>query len=90
MTITAADLTGQIRGFVIENFLYGAAEDLPPNNQSLIEAEIIDSTGVVELVLHVEETYGFRIDEDDITPDNFDSVDRIVAFILAHQGAPGT
>jgi len=79
------DIRAHLCLFIIENFLYGAADELPPDGQSLITSEIIDSTGVVELVVYLEESHGIRVDDDDITPENFDSIAGLVNFVSTKQ-----
>lgn len=73
---TAADL----RSFVINNFLLGREEVLN-DDDSFLEQGIIDSTGILELVSHLEETYGIEITEAELIPDNLDSINRIVAYL---------
>jgi len=48
---------------------------------SLLAMNIIDSTGVLELVGFLEETFGITIDDDELVPDNLDSLDKIESFI---------
>lgn len=48
---------------------------------SLLEAGVIDSLGVMELVGYLEQRYGVQVSEDDMMPENFDSVDAIAAFV---------
>lgn len=85
MATVLEDIRAQLCTFIIENFLYGAADELPPDGQSLIASEIIDSTGVVELVAYLEESHGIRVDDDDITPENFDSIAALVNFVSTQQ-----
>ncbi|OAE40494.1 MULTISPECIES: acyl carrier protein [Agrobacterium] len=70
-----------VRTFILENFLFGDEAALPADNQSLIAGGIIDSTGVLELVAFIEDGFGVRVDDADITPTNLDSVDAIVSFL---------
>jgi len=74
------DFKEELRAFIIDSFLFGAADELPGHEESLIEAEVIDSTGVLELVAFMEDTLGISVDEDDITPANFDSITGLVAY----------
>lgn len=74
------DFKTNLCSFIIDNFLYGAGDELPDDDESLIESEVIDSTGVLELVVFLEDTLGIKVDEDDITPDNFDSITGILAY----------
>ena len=70
-----------IRDFILENYLYGGAPSALRDDESFLESGIIDSTGVLELVGHIETQYGIRVEADEITPDNLDSLDKLVAFI---------
>lgn len=71
----------QVVEFLGANFLYdGEILDLGEKD-SLLENGILDQTGVLELVLFVEDTYGFEVSEDDLTPENFDTVNNIVGYV---------
>lgn len=78
------DLANTIRAFVIDNFLFGDEGDLK-NEISLLDAGIIDSTGILELVAFLEEQFGFRIEDDEMIPENLDSIDNISAFVIRKQ-----
>lgn len=69
-----------IRQYVIDNFLFGQAGDLA-NETSFLEKGIIDSTGVLELVAHVESKYGVKVNDDELLPDNLDSINALCDFI---------
>jgi acyl carrier protein len=70
-----------IRRFIAESLLYGSdASDLS-DDASFLQEGIVDSTGVIELVLFVEETFGFEIEDDDIMPANFDSISSLATYI---------
>jgi len=73
-------LAADLRSFVINNFLLGREEALN-DDDSFLEQGIIDSTGILELVAHLEETYGIEITESELVPDNLDSINRIVAYL---------
>lgn len=72
-----------IRAFIVENFLFGDTSQDLGDDVSLIEADLVDSTGILELVAFVETTYGVAIADADIVPANFDSIGRIAAFVAA-------
>lgn len=74
----------KIRAYVIENMLLGPDNGFE-NNTSLIDAGILDSTGAVELVAFLQEHYNIFVEDQEITPENLDSVDRICAFVLHKQ-----
>ena len=72
-----------VRTFIVENFLFGDESSMPDNNGSLIENEILDSTGVLELVAFIEETYDCNMADDEIVPDNLDSVTKIARYVMS-------
>ena len=75
------DPKSRIRTFLSENFLF-TTDGFPFSDQeSLLEAGVVDSTGILELTLFVEETFGFEVPDDDVVPDNFDSVAKLAAYI---------
>ncbi|MBC2714543.1 MAG: acyl carrier protein [Desulfobacteraceae bacterium] len=74
------DYIEDINKFIIENFLFGDENNLE-KNASLLENGIIDSTGVLELISFLEETYGITIEDDEMVPENLDSMDNINNFL---------
>lgn len=75
-----------IRKFVVDNFLFGEEGKLG-NEDSFMETGIIDSTGILELVRFLESTYGIKVADEELIPDNLDSVNKIVSFVHAKQVA---
>ena len=57
------------------------------DGESLLEAGVIDSMGVLELVSFIEKNYGIAVLEDEMMPENFDTVDAMAAFIERRRGA---
>ena len=71
----------QIVEFIGTNFLYdGAMLDLG-DDDSLVENGIVDQTGIIEMVLFVEDTYAFEVPESDLIPDNFDTISGIARYV---------
>lgn len=70
----------QIRSFVLETFLDGDEAALQ-NDSSLERSHVVDSAGMLEIILFIEETFGFEVDNDDATPDNFDTIDAMTAYV---------
>jgi len=68
-----------IRQFVCDNFI--VSEDAFTDDDSMLDKQIIDSTGVLELVAFLEERFGIRISDEEMVPENLDSVSRIGAFL---------
>lgn len=75
------DIKEQIRHYLAENFLFSSDGFKLDNDASLLEEEVVDSTGVMELVLFVEDNFGVSVADEEIVPDNFDSVNRLAAYI---------
>ncbi len=75
------DIRSDIRGFIQDNFMMGRDPEELTDSGSLLELGIIDSTGVLELVGFMEEKYGFQVEDEDLVPDNLDSVDNLVGYI---------
>ena len=78
----------KVKAFVIENFLFGDSAYELADDASLIENDIIDSTGVLELVAFIEDDFGIVMADADIVPQNLDSLARISAFIEAKSAVP--
>lgn len=74
------ELHSKIRAFVVDNFLFGEAGDLE-NEASLLDEGIIDSTGILELVAFLEEQFNVHIEDEEMIPENLDSIDHISEFI---------
>ena len=70
----------KLRNFVTETFLFGDGADLR-DDDSFIEKGIIDSTGILQVVDFVEHEFHFQIREEDLLPENLDSINQLVAFI---------
>lgn len=70
----------KIRHFIVENFLFGDDDGLD-NDTSFLETGVIDSTGILELVSFLDETFNIEIDDEELLPENLDSINNIVAFL---------
>lgn len=75
----------QVRAFVTGNF-YVADPALLSDSASLLEQGIIDSTGVLEIIGYLEDTFQITVDDAEMIPDNLDSIDRISAFVAKKRG----
>lgn len=74
------DYAKELRDFVISNFLYGEAGSLR-DDTSFLDSGIIDSTGMLEMIMFVENTYGVKIEPEEMVPENLDSINRVVQFV---------
>jgi acyl carrier protein len=71
----------EIRTFIIENFLFGDEGSVLSDEMSLIDNDVVDSTGILELVSFLEERFGIAMADADIVPANLDSLIRISSFV---------
>lgn len=74
------DLVNPVKDFIIENFLFGEADGFDENT-SFLDGGIIDSTGILELIAFLEETYGIAVEDDELVPENFNSLNEISSFL---------
>ena len=80
-----ATVEDQIRTYLAEQFVMGSDDELPSNEDSLSETGVVDSAGVLALVLFLEEAFGITVEDDDVHPDNLDSVAQIAEFVRGKQ-----
>ena len=73
-------IENKIRKFIEENFILEGENHLK-DEDSLLEKGIIDSTGVLELVAFIEEAYQFKVEDEELVPENLDSIKNICQFI---------
>jgi len=81
-----SDIGIEISSYIVDNLLLGRKVDVA-RTSSFLEAGIIDSTGVLELVQHIEETYGLSIADDEMVPENLDSLENLVRFVHKKKSA---
>jgi len=79
-------LQQQIRDFVTSNF-YVADPNTLEDRTSLLDQGIIDSTGVLEVIMFIESTFGLTVEDSEMLPENLDSIERIAAFVARKQVA---
>jgi acyl carrier protein len=75
------DVRQQIRSYIMENYLFTTDDSELQDADSLMLRGIIDSTGALEVILFLEEAYGIKVEEEEMVPENLDSVDQIVEFV---------
>jgi acyl carrier protein len=75
-----SDYKQEIRKFIVDNFLFGQENGLT-DSTSFLEKGIIDSTGVLELATHIETAYGIKVKDEELVPENLDSINAISSFL---------
>lgn len=73
-------MKSQLRRFIVDNFLFGEDGHFT-DDDSFLEKGIIDSTGVLELAAFLEERFRVHVEDDELLPENLDSINRLVQFV---------
>jgi acyl carrier protein len=76
------NIKSSLRAFLAEPILPLARLSTFGDDESFLEKGILDSTGVLELVSHIENVYDFRVEADEIIPENLDSLDKLASFVM--------
>lgn len=71
----------KIRNYVLENYLFTNDQGALANSDSFLDKGILDSTGILEIIYLLEEEFGVKVEDDEMIPENLDSVDNIVKFV---------
>jgi acyl carrier protein len=74
------DIKQQVRAFITSNFYVADPETLA-DDASLLDQGIIDSTGVLEIIMFLEDTFGFKVADSEMLPENLDSIENITSFV---------
>jgi acyl carrier protein len=74
------NLETEIRRFIADKFLFGDDTKLA-DQDSLLEAGIVDSTGILEIIAFLERSYGVKVDNDEMVPENLDTIASLCAFV---------
>jgi acyl carrier protein len=77
----AESLQDRIRGFILQNYLFTTDVSALKLDDSLLEGGVVDSSGMMEIILFIEEQLGVVMREDEMVPDNLDSVNKITKFV---------
>ncbi len=81
-----SELKRDLRTFIVDTFLFGQDANLT-DDTSFLEQGIVDSTGVLELVAHLEKTYAIKVKDEELVPDNLDSINAIAGFLEKKRSA---
>jgi len=79
------DLKTQIRTFIATNFIVESMETLK-DDDSLLQLQIVDSTGFLELIHFIEDSFGVKVADDEMVPENLETIDNIVHFVGRKRG----
>lgn len=77
----------QVRRFILTNYLFTEDDRKLDDSASLMQGGTMDSTGILELIMFLEETFGIKVADEEMIPANLDSVQNVVAFVERRQAA---
>jgi acyl carrier protein len=80
--MNATEIAPKVEQFIEENFVFDP-ETVIARDQSLLETGVIDSTGILELVAFLEKSFEVTVEDEELTPDNLDSISKIAEFVAA-------
>ena len=70
-----------LKKFIRENFLPSSGLNVVEDSDSFMEKGVIDSTGVLELIAFVEDRFGIKVEDEEIIPDNLDSLAKLTSYL---------
>lgn len=71
----------KLRGFILDNFLFTDDQSALSSEDSFMDKGIIDSTGILEVIFFLKEEFVVEVEDDEMIPENLDSVNNLVAYI---------
>lgn len=71
----------KIRNYILENYLFSDDQSMLKNTDSFLQKGILDSTGILEVIHFLEDDFGVVVDDEEMLPENLDSVNNLLAFI---------
>jgi acyl carrier protein len=84
--MTLGEIHRNVREMILTRFLEGQEPEVLKDDASLERAHIVDSVRALELIVFIEETFGFTVENDDAVPENFDTVNNIVRYVASKSG----
>ena len=85
--MTQEQIEAAVKQFVVDKFMFGQGGDKLSRDASFLEGGMIDSTGVLELIMFLEEKFRVKVGDDEMLPENLDSIRAIGAFVSRKTGA---
>lgn len=78
-----AEVAEQLREFILTSFLFGDADRMPADTDSLLQTGVLDSTGVLELIEFLESDFGIAVEDHETVPANLDSISGVIDFVMS-------
>jgi acyl carrier protein len=82
MAVNELEIRGKIRDFLTQNFLLGKGSVKVADGDSFLDSGLVDSTGVLEFVNFLQDVWSIQVDDLELLPENFDSVNNLTAFVV--------
>lgn len=79
------EIREQLRSYIVDNFLFGD-DDGFDDSVSFLDTGMIDSTGILELITFLEEQFTIKVRDDELIPENLDSISNLLAFLGSKRG----
>lgn len=76
------EIKAEVRRFISENFIMGAGGRVLADGDSFLDHHVLDSTGFLELISYLEATFGIKVLDEEMVPENLDSLDSVTSFVL--------
>jgi acyl carrier protein len=80
-TQAPADIKAMVRQYLADNVLLAGGADQLRDDSSFLERNLLDSTGVLELVSFIEDTWAVKVGDDEVVPENLDSIERVASYV---------
>ena len=79
------EVKNKVKNYIKNNFLFGYSENEITDNLSFLELGVLDSTGIMELVTFIEREFKISVEDQEIIPENLDSISSIVNLVVRKQ-----
>ncbi|MEW5754797.1 MAG: acyl carrier protein [Pseudomonadota bacterium] len=83
----AKHIEQQLRGYILENLLFTKDQSVLKNETSLLESGVVDSTGILEVIMFLENHFGIKVEDEEMIPENLDSINSIVSYVQRKRAA---
>lgn len=81
LTSVTPDVKSTMRMFILDTFLVAPSDRDIGDSESFIERHLVDSTGFLEIIMFLEDTWGITVDDDEVVPENLDSLNGLESFV---------
>lgn len=76
-----------LRTFILENYLFTDDQAALNDADSFLGQGVLDSTGIMEVIFFIEEHFGIKVEDEEMVPENLDSINNLLAFVESKKSA---